>query len=240
MTRSPSARTSSTSNRAASTSSLTGCAPSASSKPPDVPRFICADAGSCRARLDPAPDGRGIAHRGLSWGVTREGCGLGGRGGATLDPAHEFRERDGARSIIKIWELWRALKRSAAVSNGALRSCSKSRLGFARRSKRSGVTVLRPAAVCTPAALPSPSSRPLAAIIPSTQEAVPRSRLRNLWLWMAMTPPGILRSNAPYANCVKSLPRACATVRSGGRDALRESRPWRRTASSVPSRGGCG
>jgi hypothetical protein len=50
----------------------------------------------------------------------------------------------------------------------------------------------------------------------------------------------VLRWNAPYASCAKSLPRACATDRTGGRDVSRESRSGRWTATSVPASAGCG
>ena len=53
------------------------CAPSANSKPPDVPRFSYADAVRCRARLDPARDGRSVGSR-LVVGVTCERCVFGG------------------------------------------------------------------------------------------------------------------------------------------------------------------
>jgi hypothetical protein len=76
-TGSPSARTSSTSNGSAPTNSRTGCTPSANSKPPDVPRFSYAHAVSCRARLDPARDGRSVASRRVV-GVTRGACSAGG------------------------------------------------------------------------------------------------------------------------------------------------------------------
>ena len=49
-----------------------------------------------------------------------------------------------------------------------------------------------------------------------------------------------LRWNAPSANCAKSLPRACATDRSGVRDALREARLGASDRCIVPTRGGCG
>ena len=95
MTRSPSACTSFTSNRAAPTSSLTGCAPSASSKPPEVPRFIYADAVLCRGRFDPAWDGRGVASP-VVVGVTREGCGLAGRMASRSTRHMKFRKRNAA------------------------------------------------------------------------------------------------------------------------------------------------
>ena len=100
-TRSPSARTSFTSNRAAPTSSLIGCVPSASSKPPD----IRPSSAWTLSRFEVALIQRGMAaasHRGLSWVSTREGLRLGWAEWRHARPAHEFRERDGAPSIIKI------------------------------------------------------------------------------------------------------------------------------------------
>jgi hypothetical protein len=94
--------------------------------------------------------------------------------------------------------------------------------------------MLRAATVCTRTAQPSPQATPSAAIVWSSQDAVSRSHSWNPSLWLAMTSSGILRSNAPYASCAKSLPRACGTDRTGGGDVRRESHLARRTATCVP------
>ena len=164
----------------------------------------------------------------------------GGEVASRSTPAHKFRKRDTSALNHTSRELWRALKRSPAASSCASRSCSKSRLGFARRSKRSAATVLRPAA---DPRRPHYQARRRDREPQSSRQ--PKRRFRDLArgdprLWMTMTPPGILRRNAPYACCAKSLPRACATDERRSRCPAVGQGRGRRTRCICSRRAGCG
>jgi hypothetical protein len=61
--------------------------------------------------------------------------------------------------------------RSATASNGGCRSCSKSQPGFAQHSKRSGTTMLQPAATCTRA-----TAKPVVKTLSRSDPVNPRGR----------------------------------------------------------------